>query len=207
MLGNRSNIVVFGYGYAGCQIYKKLEKDNKYHMLGFADNSPLKQGYMAFDYPIKSLSQLKEMQSEIEFSVIIASNAWVEIGKQLEEMKIVIEGICINGEIEPYKPMSFDKINLKKSVYLYAGDICDEVHLSNPYLYGLSINKCDSRHIFHDITRKYPLPDECVDNYQAEDVLEHIEPEYLKESINEIYRILKVGGYSEYVYRIISAPI
>jgi len=205
------NIIVFGYGYIGCQIYKKLEKTNKYHMMGFADNSPLKQGYIAFDYPIRSLSQLKELQNNVEFSVVIASNAWVEIGKQLEEIGIAIEGICINEEIEPYQPMSFDKIDFLKPVYLYAGDICDEIHMSNPYLYGLSINKCDNKHILHDITQKYPLLDECIDNYQAEDVLEHIELKYMKETINEIYRILKVGGifriclpdyYSPYLKRV-----
>ena len=188
------NIVVWGYGYVGCEIYRKLEHMVDYHMLGFADNSSLKQGYMACGHLIKSVSQLKEMQKNIQFSVIIAAKAWIEVGKQLEAENIAIEGVYVNGEIVPYEPMHFHKFNFSSPIYLYAGDICDEIHMSNPYLYGLSINKNDNKHILHDITKKYPLPDECVDNYQAEDVLEHIELKYLKDTINEIYRILKVGG-------------
>lgn len=188
------NIVIWGYGYAGCEIYERLENIDNYHMLGFADNSSLKQGYVAYGHSIKSMSQLKEMQKKIQFSVIIATNAWILVGKQLEAENIAVEGVYINGEIIPYEPMQFYKLDFSNPIYLYAGDICDETHMSNPYLYGLSINRSDNKHIFHDITKKYPLPDECIDNYQAEDVLEHIELEYIKDTINEIYRILKVGG-------------
>ena len=68
------------------------------------------------------------------------------------------------------------------------------MHMSEPNLYGLSINKADSKHILHDITNHYPLPDNSIYSYQAEDVLEHIAFEKLVDTINEIYRILHEGG-------------
>jgi predicted SAM-dependent methyltransferase len=40
-----------------------------------------------------------------------------------------------------------------------------------------------------------PLQDNCVESYQAEDVFEHIDYDKLPEVINEIYRVLKPGGY------------
>lgn len=187
-------IVIFGYGWAGSQIYRKLEEDNNYCMLGFADNSPLKQGNYAFGHTIKSLRELVALKDKENFSVIIASNAWIEIGASLEKLNILVEGIYKNGEIVPYNPMNFAKLDFKKSVHFYAGNICDEVHLKQNNLYGLSINQADDRHIFHDITQKYPLNDNCIDSYQAEDVLEHIELDKVIPVINEIYRILKPGS-------------
>ena len=109
------------------------------------------------------------------FSVIIAANRWFEIGEQLEKRDITIGGVYADGEIIKYDRMDFGRLDLTKEINLYAGDICDEVHFSDPNLFGLSINKADSRHILHNITDKYPLPDESISSYQAEDVLEHIE--------------------------------
>ncbi|MGD8777566.1 MAG: methyltransferase domain-containing protein [Ignavibacteria bacterium] len=45
------------------------------------------------------------------------------------------------------------------------------------------------------ITKPMPLQDNCVESYQAEDVFEHIDYDKLPEVINEIYRVLKPGGY------------
>ena len=91
--------------------------------------------------------------------------------------------------------MTFERLDLSKQITLYAGDICDEEHLKNPNLYGLSIHKADKRHILADITNEYPLPDNSIYSYQAEDVLEHIEPQKLVDTINEIYRILGDGVF------------
>jgi predicted SAM-dependent methyltransferase len=50
----------------------------------------------------------------------------------------------------------------------------------------------DHKHILHDLTDlPYPLPDESIIMSQAEDVLEHIDPELLVPIINEIFRISK----------------
>lgn len=82
-----------------------------------------------------------------------------------------------------------------KYIFLYAGDIPDSLEYESCDIVGLSIKKSDSRHIKHDITKPYHLPDNSVDAFQAEDVFEHISYDKLTDSINEIYRILKPGGY------------
>ena len=75
------------------------------------------------------------------------------------------------------------------SVKLYAGDIPE----MEQYIgwVGLSISKGDNRHILHDITRPFPIPDNSVDAFQAEDVLEHIPYDQLLPVLNEIFRVLK----------------
>ncbi len=78
------------------------------------------------------------------------------------------------------------------SVRLYAGDIPNREEYKN--LVGLSIDKKDYRHIEHDITKLFPLKNNSVDSFQAEDVLEHISYEKVSSVINEIYRILKPGA-------------
>ena len=59
----------------------------------------------------------------------------------------------------------------------------------------LSLSKSNYRTIKHDITLPYPLEDESIDSYQIEDVIEHIAEDKVLQVINEIYRILKKGGY------------
>jgi hypothetical protein len=188
------NVFIWGYGFEGVKVYRELKNNNIYKILGFADNAVCKQGMYVDGTKIKSLEDLIKLKYDKEFSVIIASNKYYIIGKQLEENDIRIEGIYLNGKILPYEVMDFCKLDLNKKISLYAGDICDDVHMSINNLYGLSINKADSRHIYHDITIPYPLPDNCIESYQAEDVLEHIFINKIIPTINEIYRILKVGG-------------
>ncbi len=189
------NIIIFGYGFEGVQTWLKLEEQGEYHLLGFADNSLVKQGRIAFGKPIRSLDDLEILNQQISFSVVIASQKWMTIKEQLEERKIEIYGIIINSKLQKCDEAAcFDKLDDSKPVFLYAGDITDEIHLANDNLYGLSITKMDAKHIYHDITRKYPLPDESIYAYQAEDVLEHIEIGKVLPALNEIYRILKKGS-------------
>lgn len=91
-----------------------------------------------------------------------------------------------------YKRASFSKIVKNKRIYLYAGDVPN----NDRYLKftGLSLHKSDRRHIKHDVSKTLPLKDGSVDIYQSEDVFEHIDPGLLPSIINEIHRVLKVGG-------------
>lgn len=188
------NIIIWGYGIEGVKLYRELVNDADYKVIGFADNSIYKQGNIVGKFTILSMQDLLHLKLKIDFSVIIAARQWFIVGEELEKHDISIEGIYQNGSIAKYDRMTFKRLDFSKNIMLYAGDICDDVHMSNPNLYGLSINKSDSRHILHDITVKYPLPDESIYSYQAEDVLEHIEYDKLVDAINEIYRILKQGG-------------
>ena len=86
----------------------------------------------------------------------------------------------------------FDDIKMKKTVYLYAGDV-PQNGLYKKFV-GLSLSQANSQHIKHDVTKKLPLGNSCVDIYQSEDVFEHIEVEKLPSIMDEIYRVLKPGG-------------
>lgn len=61
-------------------------------------------------------------------------------------------------------------------------------------LVGLAIKREDARHLRHDITAPLPLPDGCVDTFQAEDVFEHIPYARLPAVVDEVYRVLRPGG-------------
>jgi ubiquinone/menaquinone biosynthesis C-methylase UbiE len=96
-----------------------------------------------------------------------------------------------------YRPETGDALtwgNLQRSesIKFYAGDI--PVGKEYEGLIGLSISINDKRHILHDITTPFPLPDNSVDSFQAEDVFEHIPYNRLVDVVNEIYRILKPSG-------------
>lgn len=187
-------VIIFGYGMDGVSLYRELVNCAKYEFIGFADNSIYKQNNTVGKYKIYSINDLVSLKSRIDFSVIIAAKSWYIIGEELEKQGIRIEGIYIGGKIAKYDRMCFERLDISQKIELYAGDITDEIHMSNPYLYGLSIVKADAKHILHDITNRYPLPDNSIYSYQAEDVLEHIEFEKLIDVINEIYRVLRKDG-------------
>ena len=188
-------IIIWGCGWLGAKLWKeKIRCNDKYELIGWADNSSSKNKYKIDDKMIYTLAKLKDLKKLEDFSVIIASVSWCEIGRQLEDVGIRVEGIYLEQDILPYKQMKFSDLELHKDIILYAGDIYDEYLLAKENLYGLSINKGDAKHIFHDITWAYPLPDESIFAYQAEDVLEHIEYDKVVSVINEIYRILKKGS-------------
>lgn len=190
----KKQVVIFGYGFEGVKLYRELANNDQYEVIGFADNSPYKQHKTVGVYTILSLDDLIKLKAEKDFAVIIAANKWFVIGEELEKNHISIEGIYKNGGICKYDRMCFERLDLTRKIVLYAGDIADDVHMAEPNLYGLSINRADSKHILHDITNEYPLPNSCIYSYQAEDVLEHISLEKLVDAINEIYRILQEGG-------------
>lgn len=80
------------------------------------------------------------------------------------------------------------------SIRLYAGDMPKEEEMHYPGMIGLSLSQQNCRHIKHDMTLPFPLPDNTVDIFQAEDVFEHIHYERLVPVFNEILRILKPEG-------------
>ena len=94
-----------------------------------------------------------------------------------------------------FKKLTFDDINNRDYIFLYAGDVPRRKEYNIDGIVGLAIRRADYRTILHDICQKYPLKDNSVDAYQAEDVFEHIEYDKLVDVINEIYRVLKPGAY------------
>jgi len=94
--------------------------------------------------------------------------------------------------------MKFNDLRDLEQIFLYAGDLRGINRRSKPFV-GLSIREeakwWNPFHISHDVTKAMDLPDNCVDIYQSEDVFEHIPKEELIDVINEIYRVLKPGGF------------
>jgi SAM-dependent methyltransferase len=91
--------------------------------------------------------------------------------------------------------MRFKDIEDENQIYLYCGNMSEQRrNYTDKNFISLSLNLNNKYHIQHDITNSFPLKDNTVDIIQSEDVMEHIEYNLLKDSINEIYRILKPGG-------------
>lgn len=88
--------------------------------------------------------------------------------------------------------MRFWLLGRRSNIFLYAGDVPTSGHYAK--FIGLSLWQSNVSHIVHDITERIPLRDGCVDVFQAEDVLEHIEQEKVLPVIDEVYRVLKEGG-------------
>ncbi len=88
--------------------------------------------------------------------------------------------------------ITWEQIKQMPVIRLYAGDVPAQKEYEG--VVGLSLTRNDRNHIRHDITKPFPLADNAVDSFQAEDVFEHIQYEKLLPVVNEIYRILKPGG-------------
>ena len=67
--------------------------------------------------------------------------------------------------------LTFEEAAQFNVLRLYAGDIPASTFYENEGFVGLSIRQADWNTIQHDITRPYPLADNTVSLYQAEDVL------------------------------------
>jgi SAM-dependent methyltransferase len=52
----------------------------------------------------------------------------------------------------------------------------------------------DPNVLIHDITKPFPLPDNCVDEILSVHVIEHISRQYILPMYQEFYRILRPGG-------------
>ena len=194
--GAVKNIVIWGYCFEGLYLSEMIYSDNRYCFWGFVDNNPNMQGLYSYGQPIRNMKLLKELDDQIDnLSVIIASNDYIDIIKLFEKTKINIEGVYIKRRLVEYSSLArFNSLDLSQKVVLFAGDITDDININKKEVYGLSINKWDEKHIFHDITEEYPLPNNCIDSYISENVFEFIDEQLYEKILNEIYRILKVGG-------------
>ena len=188
------NIIIWGYCYKGAVLFELIRKDNNFRFIGFADNSEEKANCFVNGQKILNINECRNLMSTEDFSVIIATEKWCEVGQQLEELNIPIYGYFDGKEINKYSQLRFCDIENRDIIKLYAGDIYDDKNLNDDWLIGLSITKSDKKHIYHDITKAYSLPDNSVSSYVAEHVLEHLDINMVPIAINEIYRILKKGA-------------
>ena len=107
-------------------------------------------------------------------------------------VQIIALTMCIPSLI---MAVSWNELIHKDAIYLYAGSIRTKPVLADKKFIGVSPSKNDAKHIRHDITKPFLLYDNSIDIFQAEDVFEHISYNKLLKTVNEIYRILKPGGF------------
>lgn len=90
--------------------------------------------------------------------------------------------------------MKFDELEGLPFLYLYAGDLPDKPQYRSTPAIGLSLTQDNDRHVQHDVSTIHRVRSNSVDQYQAEDVLEHIAFSVIPDVLVDIYRMLKKGG-------------
>lgn len=186
-------VILWGCGNIGRKAYEKLSRE--YEIIAYVDNDRYKQNLIYKRIPIISFEKLKS--DYFKHEVIVSVSDYYDIAKWLDEHNISVIGYYdeIQEKVLPWRKISWEDIKNKK-IRLYAGDIYNNFeYYPDDYVICLSLSKSDYRTIRHDISEPYPLKDETIDSYQIEDVIEHIEKKKALIIINEIYRILKKGGY------------
>lgn len=105
------------------------------------------------------------------------------------------------SSLEPFK-LNWELVKQGSKILLYDRnmycnnpDYCTPAQNPNCYKFAcVSLNKNNSTHLIHDLANNLPLPDNSVDVFQTEDVLEHRPYDSLVDIINEVCRVLKPGG-------------
>lgn len=93
-----------------------------------------------------------------------------------------------------FMAMTWDQVRRQSPLWLNLGGH----HHSDPHpeyrgYIAIDRSACDGKYVLHDLTRSFPLSDDCVDRLHAEDVLHFLEPEDAQALLGECYRILKSG--------------
>lgn len=91
------------------------------------------------------------------------------------------------------KAAAWNDLEGDSALRLYAGRLYRGAPQYRSF-FGLTPFRPSLRNIPHDVLQPMPLPDCCVDIYQSEDVFEHLPYDKLPDVLDEIYRVLKVGG-------------
>jgi len=101
------------------------------------------------------------------------------------------------GQYTTQRPqqLTFDHIRNNEKIYLYLGHRpLSKSQVENIPFVGICLEFGNQNHIHHDITKPFALNDNSVDVIQSEDVMEHIELDFVVEHLNEMHRLLKPNG-------------
>lgn len=101
---------------------------------------------------------------------------------------------------------NWDEALQSDRVYLYAGDL-PRPYRQHSSFYGITPYRRARRNIFHDLSSKFPIGDNCVDIFQAEDVFEHIDLDLVPEIIGEVRRVLKPHGWFRFSVPDYNCPV
>ena len=81
-------------------------------------------------------------------------------------------------------------------IYIYHGNLYkNEDQYKMPEFYGLALKRESPRDLLLGRNGKIPISDGIVDAVQSQDVLEHVDPAFVVDTLNEIYRVLKPRGF------------
>ncbi|MFN9660398.1 MAG: methyltransferase domain-containing protein [Cyanobacteriota bacterium] len=110
--------------------------------------------------------------------------------------KVIFECENIRKKILLALSPAANPMAVKGKVYLYHGNLFrHEIQYSIPSFYGVALKRDNPRDIAITSDGKLPLPEGIADAFQSQDVLEHLDPSLVVPTLNEIYRVLKPGGF------------
>lgn len=185
-------IILWGSGLVGAKAYEELS--GLYDIKAYGDNDIYKQGLFYKGIPLIGKKELVKEYSDCK--VVVCLGDYYEEACDLNAQGISVLGYydVVRRKILPWRCLTWKDIEQRERVYLYAGDICADF---DKYLDAICLSLTNSNYcsMKHNIEEKYPIASECVDCYQIEDVLEHINKDKVIPVLNEIYRVLKQGGY------------
>lgn len=187
-------IILWGCGEVGDKALEKLR--DICEIIAYVDNDIYKQNLTYKGVPIIGFDKL--MEEHKEYKVVISMIDFYDKAKWLDSQGVFVIGYfdVIQEKVLPWHRITWDDIKKKEKVRLYAGDIGTEFgYYPDDYVICLSLTNNNYRSLKHDITYPYPIEDCSIDSYQIEDVIEHIEKDKVVQILNEIYRVLRVGGY------------
>src|SRR4051812_1401628 len=112
--------------------------------------------------------------------------AWIS-----EKLDALDHALCKLGL---WQPASWENVRSGEVRHLCAGTLSrsDRDFASR---YGLRLRHPASRNLVHDIRSPLPIPDDSVESYLAEDVLEYAPYEEIPAIFDEIFRVLRPGGH------------
>lgn len=187
-------VIIWGTGEVGRCAFESLKR--VYDIVSWADRDIYKVGLNYHGIPIIDVEQLCNMYRDV--NVVIALKDYYEQYMILSSMGLKILGYFDSktNTIKECRIANWENIINAEHIYLYAGDLCSERRWQFPEeMVCLSITRENEYTLLHDVTKPMPLKDDSVDFYQSEHVFEHIVVDLVVNILNEIYRVLKKGGY------------
>ena len=113
-------------------------------------------------------------------------------------IKKLLRNLGIKYFLHKFQSKFISEFNFQKwnnELFLYHGSLSkSEPQYNDQRFVGLPLLRKHYREITCDLNKRLPLDDCCADAFQSQDVLEHLEPEKVVNSLNEVYRVLKKGG-------------
>lgn len=120
----KNKLILFGAGFYGKEAFEKL-KDN-HEIVCFVDNNPVLSDTCLFGVPIISADRISGYQGE-DIDIVICTEAYDQIGKQLKEKGILNYYIMLDGHL--YKSIEQKKGKIRTCTRCIMNDSSDKMIL------------------------------------------------------------------------------